>query len=210
IAADILYCQSIGVKIGVSVGGYVGSVGLATGGAAVAKDLWDNFLGGSTPLAKRTLPGVVLDGVDLDIETATGNNAGYAQLTSQLRSLIVASGQNYYISAAPQCVIPDANMDYTLKNGWFDFVTVQFYSSGCGNGPNYDNNASVWNNGQGSWLSQTALWPNKNVKLIVGFPASSSAGNFGGDADPWLYVKQYVSTWAAENPNVFGGLMWWD
>ncbi|KAI8613997.1 glycoside hydrolase superfamily [Chytriomyces sp. MP71] len=217
IATDVLYCQSIGVKIGVSVGGYVGSVGLTSGGSAVAQDLWDNFLGGSTPLANRVLPGVVLDGVDLDIESATGNNAGYAQLANQLRNLVVASGKDYYISAAPQCVIPDASMDYTLKNGWFDFVAVQFYSSGCGigfagpvNGPNYDNNASVWNSGQGDWLHQTTLWPNKNVKLLVGFPASSSGGNFGGEVDPSPYVKQYVPTWAAENPSAFGGLMWWD
>ncbi|KAJ3027349.1 UNVERIFIED_CONTAM: Chitinase 1 [Siphonaria sp. JEL0065] len=218
LAADILHCQSLGIRIGAAVGGAIGSIGLGTGkGKPIANDLWNNFMGGSTPLANRVLPGVVLDGIDLDVESSDGStNAGYAELANELRSLIVASGKPFFISAAPQCPIPDANMDYTLKNGWFDFVSVQFYSAPCGlgfsgspNGPNYADNSSIWNHGQGSWMTQASLWPNKNVKLMVGFPASASAGNYGG-GDVMSLVKQYVPGWKALNPNVFGGLMWWD
>ncbi|ORY30722.1 glycoside hydrolase [Rhizoclosmatium globosum] len=218
VAADVLYCQSKGIRIGASVGGQLGSAGLGAGlGKAAATTLWNNFLGGSTPLASRVLPGVVLDGIDIDVESNDGStNAGYAELVNELRSLIVASGKQYYISAAPQCPIPDANMDYTLKNGWFDFVSVQFYSALCGlafsgpqQGPNYADNSSIWNHNQGSWMSQTPLWPNKNVKLVVGFPASANAGNFGA-SDPWAAVSSLVPGWKALNPSIFGGLMWWD
>ncbi|KAJ3072003.1 Chitinase 1 [Podochytrium sp. JEL0797] len=218
IAADILHCQSLGIRVGISIGGAVGSVGLGVGkGAPIAQDIWNNFLGGSTPLANRVLPGVILDGIDIDVESNDGaNNAGYAELTNSLRALIVASGKPYYISAAPQCPIPDANMDYTLKNGWFDFVSVQFYSALCGigfsgpqQGPNYADNSSVWNHGAGSWMTQTTLWPNKNVKLVVGFPANGNAGNFGA-SDPMASVQANVPGWKALNPSIFGGLMWWD
>ncbi|KAJ3027350.1 UNVERIFIED_CONTAM: Chitinase 1 [Siphonaria sp. JEL0065] len=211
------YCDTNGIRIGASVGGYVGSVGLGVGkGKTVATDLWNSYLGGSKPLASRALPGVVLDGIDLDIESSDGStNAGYAELADELRSLIVTSGKNYYISAAPQCPIPDASMDYTLKNGWFDFVSVQFCAlcglafNGPQQGPNYADNSSVWNHGQGSWMAQAALWPNKNVKLVVGFPANQNGGNFGAN-DPLPYVKSLVPGWRALNPNLFGGLMWWD
>ncbi|KAJ3062400.1 Chitinase 1, partial [Podochytrium sp. JEL0797] len=220
IAADVLHCQSLGIRVGVSIGGGVGSVGLAAGtGASVAQNLWNNFMGGNTSLANRVLPGVILDGIDLDIESANGNNAGYAELANALRDLIVTSGKLYYISAAPQCPIPDANMDYTLKNGWFDFVSVQFYSALCGisfsgpqQGPNYaDNsdNSSIWNHGAGSWMTQTTFWPNKNAKLMVGFPANGNAGNFGA-SDPMASVQANVPGWRALNPSIFGGLMWWD
>ncbi|KAJ3287458.1 Chitinase 1 [Rhizoclosmatium sp. JEL0117] len=199
VAADVLYCQSKGIRIGASVGGQLGSAGL--GG-------WEKLLQQHC---------VVLDGIDIDVESNDGStNAGYAELVNKLRSLIVEFGKQYYISAAPQCPIPDANIDYTLKNGWFDFVSVQFYSALCGlafsgpqQGPNYADNSSIWNHNQGSWMSQTPLWPNKNVKLVVGFPASANAGNFGA-SDPWAAVSSLVPGWKALNPSIFGGLMWWD
>ncbi|KAI9206831.1 glycoside hydrolase superfamily, partial [Polychytrium aggregatum] len=218
IAQDVLYCQSKGIRIGISVGGALGSVAVSSDatGISIANDLWNNFLAGTTPLSQRAIPGVIFDGVDFDIEAGGSGNNGYAAMTNTLRSYIVASGRDIYISAAPQCPIPDANMDYTLRNGWFDFVAVQFYSAPCGlgfsgspNGPNYADNSSIWDHGAGSWMAQVPNWQNWNAKLMVGFPASSSAGNYGGGDIPTL-LKQYVPGWQALNPTVFGGLMWWD
>ena len=134
-----------------------------------------------------------------------------APFATQLRTLSDAStaagGKKYYLSAAPQCVYPDA-ADNDMLNGAvsFDFIFIQFYNNWCGvlnftpgtatqNAFNFD----VWDN----WAKTVSK--NKSVKLFLGIPASAGAGAgyVSGTqlASVIAYAKQF---------STFAGVMMWD
>ena len=99
-----------------------------------AHTIWDLLLGGQKPNIPRPLDDVILDGVDLDIES--GTSTGYAFFVKTLHSLMMADtgskGRKYYISGAPHCSFPDKFLrpgDGTaLGDAWsyfnFCFITV--------------------------------------------------------------------------------------
>ncbi|CAO1942371.1 unnamed protein product [Urochloa humidicola] len=64
VGADIKSCQSMGIKVFLSIGGGAGSYGLSSPADArnVSKYLWDNYLGGDSK--SRPLGDAVLDGID--------------------------------------------------------------------------------------------------------------------------------------------------
>ena len=97
IGTDIATCQSLGVKIFLSLGGASGSYGFSSDadGTAFAEVLYNTFLGGSA--AQRPFGSAVLDGFDLDIEG--GNSAGYGALINALRTTwFPKDSKTYYIS----------------------------------------------------------------------------------------------------------------
>ncbi|KAJ6340552.1 hypothetical protein OIU77_008338 [Salix suchowensis] len=66
---EIKYCQSLGIKVLLSIGGsttYSYSLSSADDAAQVATYIWNNFLGGQS--SSRPLGDAILDGVDFDIE----------------------------------------------------------------------------------------------------------------------------------------------
>ena len=84
--------------------------------------------------------------VDLDIEG--GGTTGYAAFVTRLRSYFSGASKQYvylvlspprgvlnivsaryYITAAPQCVYPDANLGAVLNAVAFDAIYVQFCTS---------------------------------------------------------------------------------
>ena len=67
IGNDIETCQSLGLKVFLSIGGGTYTYGLSSQEDAinVANYIWNNFFGGSS--ASRPLGDAVLDGVDFDI-----------------------------------------------------------------------------------------------------------------------------------------------
>ena len=111
-----------------------------------------------------------------------------------------------FLSAAPQCVYPDAAMNDVLNGAVaLDFIMIQFYNNWCGvvnfrpDAAENPYNFNVWD----AWAKQTSK--NKNVKILMGVPATASAG--GGYVPPNTlapiinYNKQFSS---------FGGAMVWD
>ena len=62
--------------------------------------------------------------VDLDIEG--GGSDFYPAFVTQLRSYAATADKPYYVTAAPQCPFPDANLGSTLNAVGFDAVYVQF------------------------------------------------------------------------------------
>ncbi|KAG8220030.1 glycoside hydrolase family 18 protein [Butyriboletus roseoflavus] len=202
LAADIEYCQSKGKIVTLSLGGAGGSVGFTDDAQAqtFAQTIWNLFLGGSS--TTRPFGGAVLDGVDLDIEG--GGSTGYAAFVTEIRSLASGASKPYYMTGAPQCPFPDANLGSVIDQVGFDAIYVQFYNNACGL-QNYDI-VSDWNFGQWDiWAQQTS--PNPNVKIYIGAPASSTAAGSG-----------YVSVADLSNIAVqmrksfpsFGGVMLWD
>ncbi|KAF8074680.1 glycoside hydrolase [Lyophyllum atratum] len=201
LAADIKACQARGKIITLSLGGATGAATFSSDAQAqtFADTVWNLFLGGSS--STRPFGDAVLDGIDLDIEG--GSSAGYAAFVTRIRSHANGASKKYYVTAAPQCVFPDAYLGAVLNAVAFDAVYVQ-YNNYCGV-QNY-NNPNAWNFGVwDNWAKNTAI--NKNVKVYIGAPASSTAAGSGyvDAATLGNIAKQTRAQYSS-----FGGIMLWD
>ncbi|KAL1738842.1 glycoside hydrolase superfamily, partial [Schizophyllum fasciatum] len=181
LADDIQYCQSKGKLVTVSLGGATGSVGFESDDQAstFAQTIWNMFLGGSS--STRPFGSAVLDGVDLDIEG--GSSAHYNVFVNKIRSLANGASKKYYVTAAPQCIYPDASLGGVLNAIGFDaiygtsgFPPLQFYNNPCGL-PNYGQ-ANNWNFGIWDYWARHVS-PNPNVKVYIGAPADPGAAGSG-------------------------------
>ncbi|CDS02783.1 hypothetical protein LRAMOSA00187 [Lichtheimia ramosa] len=198
---DIISCQKRGKALTISLGGATAGVGFQSDSQAesFADTIWNLFLGGSSNM--RPFGSAILDGVDLDIEG--GGSAHYTTFLNKLKSHFDSSDRKYYITAAPQCVYPDANLQETINNFPVDAVFVQFYNNPCGlqtyGQPN-------WNFGQWDYWARN-ISPNKNVKVYIGAPASSSAAGSG-----YVSADQLgkIATETQKQFPSFGGVMYWD
>ncbi|KAI0456275.1 putative class III chitinase [Xylaria acuta] len=203
IEEDIKYCQGNGKTILLSIGGatyYEGGFSDSSSAQASAKAVWDLF-GTNTAAANRPFGSAVVDGFDFDFESSTQNFVPFAQ---QLRSLMDAdSSKKFYLSAAPQCVYPDAAMNEMLNGAIsFDWINIQFYNNWCGV-INFSNpnawNFNVWDD----WAHQTSK--NPNVKVLIGVPANTGAGGGYVDATTLGSIIQDTKKYSS-----FGGVMMWD
>ena len=199
LGADIEKCQSMGKKVLLSMGGASGSYGFSSASDAekVAEQLWNYFGGGTSN--QRPFGQAKIDGFDLDGENQR-DAQNYAPFVNKLRELYAEdSSKQYYVSAAPQCPYPDATVGGAISDSDLDFLFVQFYNNYCkltGDSFNFD----TWQ----KFASTSA--PNKDVKVYVGLPGSSSAAGSGyASLDD---IKSKYSSFASE-PN-FGGFMVWD
>ncbi|KAJ2781328.1 Chitinase 2 [Coemansia javaensis] len=203
IGADVKTCQGRGKKIVLSLGGgniYTYGLSTAADGQAFADTVWNMFLGGKHTY--RPYGNAVLDGVDLDIES--GAHDGYPAFINRLREHFKGASKQYIISAAPQCVYPDSNLNSTLSNAWIDNNYVQFYNNPC-NLANIDNQ---WNFDYASWDRLAKANPNTNSKVYVGLPAGSgAAGNGYMSLDT---AKSDLTRLHANFSSTFGGIMLWD
>ncbi|CAA0843077.1 Acidic endochitinase [Striga hermonthica] len=189
-------CQAAGVRVLLSLGGETGSYNLPTPDSArqVADYLWNAFLGGSS--GPRPLGPAVLDGIDFDIESGTGQN-----LDELARALsgYSAQGRRVYLSAAPQCPIPDEHLDTAIQTGLFDFVWVQFYNNAqCDYRSGVDNLVARWN----QWADGPAQ------QLFLGLPAAREAAPDGGYMEADVLVSQVLPR-IRTNPK-YGGVMLWN
>ncbi|CAM1501429.1 Fc.00g105910.m01.CDS01 [Cosmosporella sp. VM-42] len=209
IEADIKSCQTTyGKSIVLSLGGFTYSQGGwsdVSSAQAAAQNVWDMF--GPIPSGKtvdRPFGSAVVDGFDFDFETTTSNLPAFGQ---KIRSLMdAAGGKKYYLTAAPQCVFPDAAVGAALNAVQFDFVMIQFYNNWCGvsnfqEGSTTQNafNFDVWDN----WAKNAS--PNKNVKLLLGIPAAQGGG---GGYTSGSKLKGAID-WSQKYSS-FGGTMMWD
>ncbi|KAG5733063.1 Chitinase 1 [Termitomyces sp. T112] len=201
-AADISACQAKGKIVTLSLGGASASVGFLSDGQAAtfAQTIWDLFLGGSSSI--RPFGTAVLDGIDLDIEG--GSSASYTTFINTIRSRASGASKKYYITAAPQCVFPDAALSSVLNAAIFDAVYVQFYNNPCG--LQSFGQANNWNFGLwDDWARFTS--PNKNVKIYIGAPASPSAA---GSGYQHIDTMKNISVSMRKSFPSFGGVMLWD
>ncbi|KIM48367.1 glycoside hydrolase family 18 protein [Hebeloma cylindrosporum] len=198
-ASDIQKCQKKGKILTLSLGGAIANVGFSSDAQAAgfAKTIWDMFLGGNGPM--RPFGNAVLDGVDLDIEN--GSAAHYSTFVNALRSLAKNSRKRYYVTAAPQCPFPDAQIGNALNNAFFDAVYVQFYNNFCEVSVPSEFNMATWDR----WAKTRS--PNKNIKVYLGAPASQGAAGNG-------YVSSQnlinVVRTSQKKYSSFGGVMLWD
>ncbi|KAJ5620865.1 hypothetical protein N7510_004849 [Penicillium lagena] len=209
IAKDIKDCQSQGKTILLSIGGATYSEGGFSSedeAKAGAQLMWETFgpkQDGSD--AKRPFGDVALDGFDFDFEANVQNMAPFA---NELRSLMDAEkDKKYFLTAAPQCPYPD-QADKEILNGpvSIDAVWVQFYNNFCGvNAFSKNEKDSKFNFDQwDDWAKKVSK--NKDVKVLLGVPAGSTAASTGYvPASQLQDVIEYAKTFDS-----FGGVMMWD
>ncbi|KAK7058309.1 Chitinase 2 [Paramarasmius palmivorus] len=184
LASDIKACQAKGKVVTLSLGGATGSVGFSSDDQATtfAQTIWNLFLGGSS--STRPFGDAVLDGVDLDIEG--GSSDHYAAFVNKIRSLANGASKKYYVTAAPHS------------------TQFTFYNNPCGLthfGEAANWNFGIWDN----WARTTS--PNKNVKVYIGAPASTSAAGSGYVSPDTL---QSIAVQMRKSFPSFGGVMLWD
>ncbi|KAI1792296.1 glycoside hydrolase [Ganoderma leucocontextum] len=202
LAEDIKACQSKGKIVTLSLGGATGAAGFSSADQASAfgDTIWNVFLGGSN--ATRPFGDAALDGIDLDIEG--GGTQYFDSFIKRVRDLAKAANKKVYVTGAPQCTFPDAYMSTVLNAAEFDALYVQFYNNFCSL-PNF-NNPNAWNFNQwDSWAKNVSL--NKDVKIFIGAPASSSAAG-SGYVDAATLAN--IASETRSKYSSFGGIMFWD
>lgn len=166
--------------------------------------MWDLF-GADTSKENRPFGEAVVDGFDFDFESATTNLLPFAK---RLREHMDSdSSKEYYLTAAPQCVYPDAAMTDVLDGDVaFDFIMIQFYNNYCsvasfepGVEEQTNYNFKQWDD----WAKASA---NPDVKILVGAP-----GNTGAAGSGYVPAEQLsaVLEWSKKFDS-FGGAMIWD
>ena len=122
------------------------------------------------------LNSAILDGINLDIEG--GQSTGYTTFVKQIRSLMDASGRDYIISAAPQCVYPDAYLGpgegtaLTDAADAFDEVYVQFYNNYCSTGYS----SAFWASYK-QWISYANATSPNGPRIYIGMPSSKGGAS---------------------------------
>ncbi|XP_061342041.1 hevamine-A-like [Gastrolobium bilobum] len=197
LSSDIKSCQAKNIKVMLSIGGETFknyTLTSAEDARQLATYLWNNFLGGQS--SSRPLGDAVLDGIDFVIE------GGQVQYWDELaRNLSSYSNQSkkVYLTAAPQCVFPDASLGAALNTGLFDYVWVQFY-----NNPPCQYTAGNATYLQNSWEIWTSSIPAANI--LLGLPAAPNA-SIGGFIPPSNLISEVLP--AIKNSTKYGGVMLW-
>ncbi|PKX90718.1 putative class III chitinase [Aspergillus novofumigatus IBT 16806] len=209
IEEDIPICQSLGKTILLSIGGATYTEGGFTSESAAiagANKIWQTFGPPTNTSTLRPFGKATIDGFDFDFESTVSNMPTFA---NQLRSLFSSDpSKQYYLTAAPQCPYPDA-ADGPMLNGAvsFDAIWVQFYNNYCGLQA-YDAGSTTQNNFNfatwDTWAKSVSL--NKNVKVFLGVPGSSTAAGSGYvSVDTLAKIVAYTKGFSS-----FGGVMAWD
>jgi chitinase len=156
----------------------------------VAFTLWNSYANPAvTTGGPRPFGEVFVNGWDLDIESdPNGNSQYYKYLVTKLRSFFPTdSSHTYYISGAPQCPLPEANMGDAIDHSQFDYLFIQFYNNDCsayqfvrpdnGDSGSFDFDA---------WESSVASHASAGAKLLIGLPASKLAST-DDDGGPSIF-----------------------
>jgi chitinase len=163
-----------------------------------------------------------VDGFDLDIEALISPApfpdylfANYDKFVDRLKNVAFPTGPGtYYISAAPQCQVPDVRLADAIQKSHFDFIFAQFYNTAqCNTRAGYNGLSaasttftySTWVD----WLKTNSY--NKAVKLYLGMPA----GVKGAPNDPTATLtiteaNALLKFYKAKHPDMFGGAMLWE
>ncbi|EHK51122.1 glycoside hydrolase family 18 protein [Trichoderma atroviride IMI 206040] len=211
LVAAITKCKNAGVKIILSIGGAAAysSFASADEASAAGQYVWNAYGGGSG--VTRPFGNNIVDGFDLDLELATGNEY-FIPFLNTLRSNFASDpSHTYVITGAPQCPIPEPNMGIIIQGVQFDYLWIQFY-----NNNNYTVPCSLGINGgapfnYNNWTSFVETTPSKNAKLFVGVPASPLGANGSPTGSVYYATPQQLAQIVAEvkgNSN-FGGIMMW-
>ncbi|KAK6495929.1 hypothetical protein TWF481_002974 [Arthrobotrys musiformis] len=211
---DIEYCQNLGKRILISIGGGVNvenSYYLSNEEEArkAVDDIWRAF----GPPDKtwghpRPFGNAVVNGFDLDLETGASlgqDGAVYAYFAQKLRDKFANSTETFLLTAAPQCIYPDASLSQTLTNVALDFIFVQFYNNpGCHPSNFLRGNANAQRDNFERWNSIAAKNKHGNCKWFLGLLSSPSSNEYVSQVDVGA-ILGYI-----QPKSHFGGIMLWE
>lgn len=205
LAPEVSACQAMDKKVLLSLGGYNSNTSFASDTQATefARTLWDLF-GAGTGLDVGLRPfgtDIVIDGFDLDNENHSTEH--YETFAKSLRERFTTDdSKTYYLSAAPQCPIPDESMPLgALQQA--DFVWVQLYNNPSCNidSPGFQQSFKAWSELLGSGTEV------RGPRLYIGAAAYEGAGTgYVKGAGLGTRVRATRGLYV-EN---FGGAMLWD
>lgn len=227
---DLNYCRRKrpSLKFLLSLGGGTNEYQLTgvVDGIKLATQLWYVFGPRRQNLVNRGLPrpfdykniGFSVDGFDFDIEhPSLDNSAGYNALATELKRLYSTErSSQYYLTASPQCLVPDPNLKGVLSTTAFDMLFIQFYNTYMCSARRWAINNPLYQVGgpftpagftYDDWTTYLAYTPSKNARLFIGLPGSAEAAS----PDSAITVKQAKSLVNAYycRPN-FGGVSIWE
>ncbi|PBP26728.1 aminotransferase class 3 [Diplocarpon rosae] len=209
--ADIKECQEKhGKTIMLSVGGATydeGGFADQASAVAAAKNVWA-MVGPPTAVAgSRPFGSAVVDGFDFDNESHMAHGVDFAR---ELRRLMDEStrksGRKYLLSAAPQCVFPDANVGDMLDEVEFDFISIQFYNNDCGvknflpGGDKSKFTFAAWD----KWAKNGSK--NPNIRILLGALGNVNAGGVGSYV-PGSVLAEAIEQ-AKQYPSFAGAMLW--
>ena len=205
LAPEIAACQALDKKVLLSLGGYNSNTSFTSDTQATefASALW-NLFGPGDGLDAGLRPfgsDIIIDGFDIDNENH--NTDHYETFAIALREQFDSDdSKTYYLSAAPQCPIPDESIPIgALQQA--DFVWVQFYNNPSCNidTPGFRQSFQAWSD---LLASGTQV---RGPRLYIGAAGFEGAGSG--------YVKgsglgTRVRTARGLYVENFGGVMLWD
>ncbi|KAJ3010209.1 hypothetical protein HKX48_007527 [Thoreauomyces humboldtii] len=211
VATDIVYCQSMGIKIIISLSP-MDNLKSAAAAQTSATNIYNTFFGGTT--AYRPFGAAILDGIDIHAWNNDPNPIYYISFIQQMRALMDAdSTHSYTITGSMECPYPDyllgprsLNNSYTVIPQLFDTIIPFFTSSPamCGWG---GNNPGFWNIFN-TWHSFLLANGKSGATLVAGLPAyyipewaNAAAGDYIPPLD--LYDTQNVTVF--RNSSLFAG-----
>ncbi|KAG0635764.1 glycoside hydrolase superfamily [Tuber brumale] len=198
IGKDITACQAAGKKVLLSLGGQEAndnSLPDDKSATELGDNLWKLFGEGKGLESKRPFGGALIDGFDIDNENK--DSLGYSKLISTLRANFKTGTKKYYISAAPQCPMPDESLDEAVFK--VDYLFIQHYNNPACQLGNFVNSFKAWS-------ANIAARTTCGTKVFAGFPGSETASGQGYATHDEM--KKYVAA-VRGLPN-FGGVMVWD
>lgn len=207
LAKAIDTCKSNGVKIIMSLGGAAGAYSLSSKEEAeiIGQNLWQAYgnLNGANSSVPRPFGKTFVNGWDFDIEASSGNQF-YPDMIAKLRGNFASDPSNkYFITGAPQCPIPEPNMNDMITKAKFDYLWVQFYnnpSCSLGGTINFDD-----------WKKNVANTTSASAKIFIGVPASPF-GATGTESGARYYLdpaKLASLIGEHKSDSAFGGVMMW-
>lgn len=164
----------------------------------------------------RPFGNAFVDGFDMDLEAQfydmPGGDAKFIYANYEYFGNYVKTHSNMLLSAAPQCVVPDARISPIMKKLAFDMIFTQFYNTWeCSAAKEVDDKKKK----QPStftfqkWIDEIKASANPGAKFYIGLPA----GPAGVDNHKDHYLEPLDADFLLrfyKNDPSFGGVMLWE
>jgi chitinase len=219
IGAVIPTCQANGKEVFLSLGGaypHNQAFESAATAANFADWVWNSFGSDFTTGNDRPFDTAVIDGIDLDIESDVSDDQKQAYFPDFITELRTKSSNSWKISAAPQCVVPDAHFNTYIQSSWFDYIFVQLYNTDGCSARDLVATPALSSNTFDKWvsgaLSTTTGYANSDIKVFAGLPASTLGSTGTSSGERFYLTPSEVKTLVTSfyNSANFGGISLWD
>ncbi|XP_022157149.1 acidic endochitinase-like [Momordica charantia] len=196
IGIEIKACQSLGVKVFLSLGSRYFLSARNDDPRQFASYLLHTYLSGNAPVSSRPFGDAILDGIDFD--SPYGSSWYWGVVARSLKD----ADDDIFLTASPSCQYPDYTLGPVIDAGLFNSISVKFFDNPrC----QYD---GYYGAGAQNMLNSWSIWKESNTKeVFIGLPAAPEATRRGGYIPPNVLVDD-VLPYTKFTPN-YGGIMLW-